>query len=169
VFFQDAQHTFFVEPDVVERTIEEWQTWLEPAKPSGPLVIVDRPWLREVVEVYIPKPKPEPWPPEDPLVWNKKDLVVNPITLVTFDDVLVGPFGTTPVTFEQGVAEGIQDGSRVLVNAASAVQAGETVVLRDNLALKAFGLQAATSGVNLLGIGGINEGMLENLSQFGKR
>jgi hypothetical protein len=169
VFFQDAQHTFFVEPDVVERTIEDWQTWLEPAKPSGPVVVVKPPKLREFVEVYIPKWQGEPWPPEDPLVWNKKDLVTNPITFVKFDDVAIGPHGKVQVAFEQGAAEALLGSSQVLVNPASAVHAGETVLLRDNLVLNDVGLQATAGGVNLLGAGGINEGMLENFNQYGKR
>ena len=30
VFYQDNAHTLFVEPNVTERTIEEWQEWVTP-------------------------------------------------------------------------------------------------------------------------------------------
>ena len=28
VFYQDNEHTLFIEPNVTERTIEEWQEWV---------------------------------------------------------------------------------------------------------------------------------------------
>lgn len=169
LFFQDNTHTFFVEPDVVERTIEEWQTWVEPAQPSGPVIKVPPPWFKEIVTVVIPELKPEPWPPEDLPFQRFEDLVVNPMTLVLFDGQAIGPRGKLPVTFAQGAPDVKAGSSQVLVNPAGAVNPGEMVVLGDELGLAEVGLKQAPGGFNLIGVGGFNAGMLENFNQFGKR
>jgi hypothetical protein len=59
VFYQDNLHTFFVEPDVAERTIEEWQEWV--TKTPQP-----EPGWRIPGDIVVTPDIPRKWPIPDP-------------------------------------------------------------------------------------------------------
>jgi hypothetical protein len=170
VFFQDDTHTFFVEPDVVERTVEDWQTWLEPTQPSGQYEEPDWiPWLEEHVHIYFPEVWPVgPIPPVDPWVLPQKlDWLVNPATVIRFDDQPIGALGSLPLTFEQVAPESTLSGVPVDVNPASAVDTAEVAVLAGGVALDQAGLVQTAGGINVLGMGGINAGIMRNVDRLG--
>ena len=62
VFYQDNAHTFFVEPSVTERTIEEWQEWV--TRTPQPEPGWQKPdWWKDIV--VVPE-MPRKWPIPDP-------------------------------------------------------------------------------------------------------
>ncbi|MEZ4861711.1 MAG: neuraminidase-like domain-containing protein [Caldilineaceae bacterium] len=169
VFFQDDTYTFFVEPTVVERTIEDWHAWVKPVQPPGHYEEPWMPWLKGQLEAYVPQNKLGVWPPEDPLFYlDKADWVINPATVIRFDDQAIGPHGGLPFVFEQGPLESVRVGVPVHVNAASAVGAAETVILQDGLGLKDVGLMWASGGLNVIGMDGANAGIMQNVEYFEK-
>ena len=61
LFYQDNAHTFFIEPDLSERTIAEWDEWVT-RTPQQDLQFPDDGWKEIVLEHVIPnsdKPKPK--------------------------------------------------------------------------------------------------------------
>jgi hypothetical protein len=168
VFCQDDQHTFFVEPDLIERTVEQVETWLEPVEPPGPGPHIDPQWWWEWLEKYLVVQEPKgPWPPDDP--WgglDKQDWLTNPGTLVLIDHQAIGAQGGVPLTFEQAGPETMVSGLTVHVNSAGAIGANEVAVLGQGLALEQVGLAAAAAGLNVVGAGGINAGLMQNVGRL---
>ncbi|MCS6938298.1 MAG: hypothetical protein NZM94_03450, partial [Roseiflexus sp.] len=100
VFYQDNRHTFFVEPSVTERTIEEWQEWVT-RPPRAQTRLPSQSWLK--IEVIAATKKPLPIPDDRQAsritpyaVINPapvQDWLVNRMTVLAFDNVLLGPAG----------------------------------------------------------------------------
>lgn len=164
-FYQDNAHTFFVEPSVTERTIEEWPDWVTPTLPSEPE------WLKKIeVKPFIPK---GPIPDHIDLIGGflldesiinpppKSDWVTNPYTLQEFDGSLIGPAGQPGLKiFKDGsIAEG---GMRVNVNPGSSIATGSTVVLTGRKTLEQNGLKQIASGLNIVGGAGFNSVLEKN-------
>lgn len=100
-FYQDNQHTFFVEPSLSEKTIERWEEWIIP--PPKPDRVFDEDWWKNVWvaprEPYIPELIPDPIEPLAKFeVTPQLDWVTNPGTVLQLDETLVGEAGglTTP-------------------------------------------------------------------------
>jgi hypothetical protein len=176
VFFQDDTHTFFVEPSVVERTVVETQTWLPPVQPS--LHDEEPEWVREEdifpfdprdpFVHWVPDEPGEPSSPDDRLHdLRNGDWLVNPVTVMRFDDQVIGALGGVPLTFEQRQPGTSPGGTPLHVNPASAVDAAEVVVLGGGLTLEQVGLAQAAGGLNVVGASGVNAGMIQNVDQFG--
>jgi len=174
VFFQDKAHTFFVEPSVTERTLEEWQDWITPTPQPEPGWRHPDWWKDLAVLAEIPRfgPAPEPTDPGggfrvDPgsLInpQPRLDWLVNPSTALTFDGVLIGPAGK-PGLEVVAAGSGAQDGAPVSVHPASGLASGSMLVLAPNAAtLEHDGLTRTAGGLNIVGGGGFNAALARNL------
>jgi len=104
-FYQDRLNTFFVEPEIQEKTIKDWKGWLE----RPPVVERNKPeWIDrigELVRAAFPEREmvgiePEEFRPPVPInpealftLRIKEDLVVNPRTAFAFEGTLIGAKG----------------------------------------------------------------------------
>jgi hypothetical protein len=157
VFFQDGTHTFFVEPNVVERTLEEWQLWAPPTEPPrhhDGTAWLD--WVQGHVEPFLFEAESGNQP-------GVRDWLVNPMTVIRFDGQAIGALGSVPLTF-QSAAGAELDGATVQVS--GAVGAAEVGILGDGLKLEEVGLTEAGGGLQVVGAGGVNVGLIQNVSRF---
>lgn len=169
VFYQDNRHTFFVEPSVTEKTVEEWQEWVTRTPQAEPL-LPEYPRRKEIVVI------PEmPWKPPlpDPLgpritpdaVVNPaldRDWLINPMTALAFDNVLLGPTGQSGLEVMTTIDQPAP-GAHINVNPGSEV-AGP-VVVRAQHTLASSGLAVAGGGLNIVGRGGLNAALVQNINQ----
>lgn len=179
VFYQDnLAQTFFVEPALKEKTIEEWQEWV--TRTPEPEVEWDAPnWWKELrIEPMIPKYKiPKPIDPGNP-VWqneidprarfdltSRQDWIANQSTVVQFDGELIGPRGRAGLAVLPSAEAGAADGAASInVNAGSALAPGSAIVATQKNALESAGLNQAAGGLNVIGGGGLNSALLKNVS-----
>ncbi len=174
VFYQDNLHTLFIEPNVTERTIEDWQPWVTQTPPPEPDWEIPDWWKEIVVIPEIPwRPFPEPGDP-----WRSKinpeaiynvnpgqDWFLNPATAFTFEGELIGPTGQVGLAVlpANEVAGAVQEGGTLVnVNAGSEVAAGNAVVLMGSKTLEKAGLTQVASGLNIVGSGGFNSALAKN-------
>ena len=153
VFYQDNRHTLFVEPEVTERTVEEWEEWVTHPPQPGP-ELKDPDWWKKIrVEPKFPQkfpripiPEPDPGDLYGPLInpvskeklTTKGDWLVNSMAVLMFDDSVVGPNGTP--------------GGDVLSD-----------ISRDRESFVRSGLKSDGVRLNVVGGGGFNAAMEEHL------
>ncbi len=187
LFYQDNAHTLFIEPDVAERTIEEWQEWV--TRTPQPEPDWGRPdWWKDIVVIpAIPKQKlPIPIDPGDP-AWRsfeslidvkpKPDWLVNPGTGLLFEGELIGPRGRAGVAvLPSAETAGALTGGGLPVNfhAGSGIAPGKTIIAVASDTLDRAGLVQAAGGLNVVGSSGFNSALAENFdalnrSGFGAR
>lgn len=177
VFYQDNRHTFFVEPDVTERTIEEWQEWVTrtPATEPG---WREPDWWKEIV--VIPE-IPRKWPipvPDDP--WRSpihpgslinpvpdQDWLVNPGSAIKFGDVLIGPTGQPGIEIWGGADPAIGLG-RVNASPGSDLASGTSIVLSDAESFARSGLREIGGGLNVVGGAGLNSALQKNFTDLNR-
>jgi hypothetical protein len=130
-FYQDARHTFFVEPTLTETTIERWETWVIRTPLPNPELDDDTWWKHIPLEPMVPL-QPFPIDPIGPIarftIEPKVDWVINPATVLQFDERLVGKTGgIDPAVLPVGAAAG---GMRISLytTPGAAVAAGGGVV-----------------------------------------
>ncbi|MEJ7870614.1 MAG: neuraminidase-like domain-containing protein [Rubrobacteraceae bacterium] len=183
LFYQDNAHTLFVEPNVEERTIEEWQEWVtRTPQPEPEWVPWDR--LEEFVKPMIPKlDLPILIYPDDP-IWHLsanldsritvkpgQDWLVNPATGLLFEGELIGPGGKAGMAvlssteLAGAIAEG---GTPVNVHAGSGLASGSTVVALASDALDRAGLAQTTGTLNIVGGSGFNSALAQNFNALNR-
>ncbi len=173
VFYQDSRHTFFVEPDLSERTIEEWQGWVTTT--AAPELAWTKPdwWKAVVIIPEIPRKGPTsvpgvPWsvpihsasiikPPAD------RDWLINPASAVKFGDVLIGPTGQAGIEIRAGVDPGTGF-TRVNTGLGGDLASGSAVVVSDPVSFAQSGLQETAGGLNVVGAAGFNSALAKNWS-----
>jgi hypothetical protein len=177
VFFADAAHTLFVEPDVTERTIEEWQEWVTrtpvPSAEDPPWTI-DPGWFdRYVIPAWPAWPPvidtdpfgPVSDPPGDWSILNERagvDWLVNETTVLRLDDQLIGKKGAVDMHVtapSAGVASAPVGGALVEIVAGSEVEAGSVGVVGRTDAVAALGLKGTNAGIIIVGGSGLNVAM----------
>lgn len=100
----------------------------------------------------------------DPLYGlDKVDWLVNPGTIIRFDHQSIGLMGQVPLTIEQATQETLSGSVQTKVNTASAVNAAEAVVLGGGVTLEQIGLAQPSGGIQIIGTGGINQGLMHNV------
>jgi hypothetical protein len=165
VFYQDNEHTFYIEPEVAERTVEQWETWVPPTPPPvafDPIKL--RAWQEQHVEPQFPDGE-QALPGRSPT----RDWLVNPGTLVRIDgQIIMGPRGQVPLSIQPAAQAGARPGVPVLVNGAGAIDAAEVAVLGEGLTLEQVGLTPAAGGLHLVGAAGVNTALMINLDRPGK-
>jgi len=174
VFYQDDAHTMFVEPNVTERTIEEWQDWVTRTPQPDPEW--HRPdWWKDIV-VIPEKPRKALGPNGDPrgdfhadprsLINPKTDFdwLLNPGTALQFDGVLIGPTGRPGLKIlpSENVMEA---GPLVNVNPGSGLASGSSVVFSDTTKLEENGLMEIAGGLNIVGGSGFNATLEKNFKE----
>lgn len=173
VFYQDRRHTFFVEADVTERTIEEWQEWVtrtpvtepgwkEPGwwkdiviKPeiprNGPIPVPDGPWRLPIHSGSLINPVPD------------QDWLVNPGSAIKFDHVLIGPIGRPGIEIRAKADSGTALG-RVHVAPGGDLPSGSTIVLTDTESFARSGLRGVGGGLHVVGRAGFTSAFHNNMS-----
>jgi hypothetical protein len=179
VFYQNNQHTFFVEPNVTEKTIEECQEWVTRTPQPEPGWRVPDWWKNIIVIPEFPRKWPIPLPdPGDP--WRfpidpsslinpipDRDWLINPGTAIKFDDVLIGPTGQPGIEIFTGVGPAVSQG-HVNVNSGSDLASGSTVVLRDENTFGRSGLKAIGGGLNIVSDSGFNSALEKNFNDLNR-
>lgn len=176
VFYQDKTNTLFVEPNVTERTIEEWNDWIPPTiKPDTQWGNPD--WWKELpVTPDIPKGArpypgtPDTWPQVDSDSYIKTnpgtDWLVNSITGLVFDGEVVGPQGHAGLeivpSFE-GLGAIIEGGIPIEAQAGSHLAAGDVLVIHDDTTFGQSGLTQQAGGLNVVGNAGLNSTLAQNV------
>lgn len=172
VFYQDNAHTFFVEPNVRERTIEEWQDWIT----RTPMPVPDGlgPGIIAIPEIPRYWPLPGPRIPQfniDPgSLINPKpayDWLVNPGTALLYDGTPIGAAGRAGLEILPALDTSGR-GAVVKVNPASGLGAGSSAVLTGATTLEHAGLQTAPSGLNLVGGAGFNHALASNFNELSR-
>ncbi|WP_337287743.1 neuraminidase-like domain-containing protein [Candidatus Methylomirabilis sp.] len=177
VFYQDNRHTLFVEPNVTERTIKEWQDWVTRTPQPEP-GRREPDWWKKIV--VIPETSRR-WPipdPGDP--WRlsihsgslinpipDRDWLVNPGTAIKFDDSLIGPAGQPGIEIVTAVDAAAGYG-RLSVNPGSDLAGGRTVVLSDENTFAKSGLKAIGGGLNIVGSAGFNSALEQSFSNLNR-
>ena len=187
-FYQDPMQTFFVEPDVAERTVEDWQEWV--TRTTTTETDWDDPsWWKDLEVAPVIPPKEliidagGPLGPGDPVpdfridprslvaLDPKNDWLANPRTGLLFDGGVVAPRGRAEVAVVPAheVARAAPDSvTPIAVAAGSAVAAGGAVVATQPNALERAGLATAATGLNVVGAGGLNAVLAGNLTNVGR-
>jgi hypothetical protein len=177
VFYQDSRHTFFVEADVTERTIEKWREWVTRTPVTEPGWIEPEWWKDIVIKPEIPWKWPIPVP-EDP--WRlrihpgslvnpirDRDWMINPWSVTKFGDVLIGPTGQPGIEIRPSTDPATSLG---LVNAGPGgdLANGNRIVLTDAASFARSGLREVAGGLNLVGGAGFNSALKENLTELNR-
>ncbi len=136
-FYQDDQHTFFVEPSLTETTTKEWDGYaITPALITN---LDDDEWWKELILIPEFAFVGPPVDPIDPLahfkIEHQKDWITNPATVLQFDESLIGQGGGLDFATLSATAGGI--GAPVNVS--------------------------RSSGLNVIGGGGLSSLSLANL------
>ncbi len=182
VFYQDNAYTFYVEPSLVERTVEEWQEWVtRPAEPEPDWGIKD--WWDDFVlvpQVPIFIDKGDPWREKgDPMqnvvdpgslvqLQSQWDWLANPATGLLFNGVLVGSTGQASVEIRTADttsprAEGAQP---VNIHGGSDLATGTAVLLTGGGTLAQAGLKQVSGALNVVGAAGLNKSLAQNFNQI---
>ncbi|SFE35463.1 neuraminidase-like domain-containing protein [Nitrosomonas sp. Nm166] len=172
VFYQDNQHTFFIEPSVTERTIEEWQEWVAHAPRFEPgLIMTEIEPVAVAPTLRLPNLK-DLWTDlaidKASLVTNTRrnqDWMTNSGTVLQFDKTLIGPAGQSglQILIEQTTGA-ITAGTQVNINPGSGLASGK-VVMADAQTFEQSGLIQMTGGMNVVGGAGFNSALEKNLSE----
>ena len=168
VFYQDNQHTFFVEPDVKEITIEEWEEWIPPVSRPEPVWEIPTYWDDLVVVPEIPweGPIPDFEQPFGPIIDPGSvidpapdlDWLTNPATVVRYGDVVIGPAGQPGIEIltdsEAAVGREI-----ITTNPGSDLENRGVAVFSDANAFAESGLNVSDGGLSVVGGGGFNSAL----------
>jgi hypothetical protein len=168
VFYQDNRHTFFVEPSVTEKTIEEWEEWViktpeaEPWRPEFPRlkeIVVFPTWKGPLPDPVDPRVHPDSriYPVRD------RDWLINPATVVEFDEALIGPAGQPGLEVATDVAQ-MGLGTQINVNPGSEVAGAVTVSAAHTFARS--GLRVTGGGLNVIGSAGLNPALAQNVKDL---
>ena len=177
VFYQDNRHTLFVEPNLTERTIEEWQEWVTRVpQPEPGWQMPD--WWDDIV--VIPE-FPWKWTIPDPGdSWHlsidpgslinpvpDRDWLVNPGSVMKFGDVLIGPKGQPGIEIRVGGDPTVGQGL-VNISPGSDLASGNTIVLRDEGSFAKSGLKGIGGGLNIVGGAGFNSALERNFTDMNR-
>ncbi|MBK9316764.1 MAG: hypothetical protein IPM55_21340 [Acidobacteria bacterium] len=179
-FYQDNQHTFFVEPSLTETTIDRWEEWIISNPPFNHKLDDDDWWSGVPIEPIVPI-SPDvilvrpPFPPDpgwidpiDPIARFKvqpiDDWVINPTTALQFGGRLVGQGGGLDFA-EVPVADGVREfGSHVNVIPGIELETGGVSAAAGGFVMRSGGLAFSGGTLNVVGGGGLNSAVLENLN-----
>jgi hypothetical protein len=91
LFYQDHEHTFYIEPTLTEKTLVEWDSWIDLLPPEQSKID----W--ELLEVEALTPRPGPPDPIGPIaryqISQVRDWLVQPATTVHFGDRIINSSG----------------------------------------------------------------------------
>lgn len=170
----------FVEPNVTERTIEEWEEWITSTPQPEPRWRIPEKWPDVVVIPGTPWKPPfpdpgDPWHvPIDPgSLINPRpefDWLANPLTGLRFDDEVIGPSGRVGVAVlpSHEVAGALpKDDVLVNIHASSDLPRG-TVAIVPRAVLDQAGLTQVAGGLNVVGGAGFNSELAQNFDELNR-
>jgi hypothetical protein len=168
-FYQDEQHTFFVEPTLTETTITDWEEWAI-SMLRHRAVCEDLEYMRELpVKNCVPltePPFPEPIDPFAHFMINPKiEWVTDPMTVLRFDDRFIGQEGGLDLKVLPAGTRVSDFGTLVNVTPDSELISGSVVVAYDERKLGAGRFPLPKGGLNVVGGGGMNSALLRSLSR----
>jgi hypothetical protein len=181
-FYQDNRHTLFVEPNVTEQTIEEWQEWVTRTPQPEPTWVTPD-WWKEIpvrAEIPVPLNRPRPGDPpwSDPIdevsvvrVTRDVDWLVNTATGLMFDGEMIGPGGRAEVAVlpsSEVTAALAGGGVAVNVQPGSSIGSGATAVIARAGAIGGAGLNLAPGGLNVVGATGLNATLVRNFDALNR-
>jgi hypothetical protein len=170
VFYQDRRHTFFVEPDVSEQTIEEWQGWImrfptiespdrwkdieiKPVIPRGKMSVADDLWRLQIHSGSLINPVPD------------RDWIINPVSVIKFGNVLIGPSGQPGIEIRPST-DPADDLVRMNVGPGGDLSSGNSIVVTDPESFARSGLQEIAGGLNIVGDAGFNSALEKNFNDL---
>lgn len=180
VFYQNSTDTLFVEPDVTERTVEEWEGWITLPPQSEPgwhipdkwkdvMVIPEIPWNPRSPDPGDPRRVPiDPGSLIDPRPGD--DWLVNPLTGLRFDDEVIGPGGRAGIVVlpSHEVSEGVSNGTSLAnVHIGSDLPMG-TVAMVPTSALDRASVTKVAGGLNVVGGAGFSSELAENFKELNR-
>ncbi|MCL6542207.1 MAG: hypothetical protein K6T87_16750 [Roseiflexus sp.] len=170
VFYQDNRHTFFVEPSVTEKTIEQWQGWIPKIPQAEPWLPQFSFWKEIVVIPTWKSPLPDLVDPRvhpdiriNPV--RDRDWLINPATVLKFDDVLVGPVGQPGLKIATDIAHG---GLASQINANPGSEVSSAVVVEATHTFARSGLLVTGGGLNIIGSAGLNPALAQNFTELNR-
>jgi hypothetical protein len=165
-FYQDEQHTFFVEPTLTETTIPEWDSYVI----SNPRYEAD--WSRYyeklpvVVNVPVISRPPDSIDPVAHFVVNpERDWVTDPATVLQYGDRFIGQEGGLDLKVVPAGTNVSGFDTFVKVNPGSELASDSVVVAYDERKLGAGNFHLSEGGLNVVGGGGMNSALLRSLSR----
>jgi peptidoglycan hydrolase-like protein with peptidoglycan-binding domain len=177
IFYQEDQsNTFFVEPNVIETTVEKWEKWVTPPPAREPDWYLPE-WLRDIELIpewawKEPIPRGPGWETPDGIIPNelinpdpRLDWFINPKTVFLFEGVVIGPKGQAglQVFSTESAASVAQAGQNIKVNHASGLSRGMTLVSTSVTGKEEAGLFQGNGGLNIIGGAGLNSSLQQNL------
>jgi hypothetical protein len=173
VFYQDNRHTFFVEPSVTEKTIEEWEEWVISTSDGAGLIDIND-WYQNVLPEHLPYTVPQyplpdqpiqptiPWP-VDKVIFPPKwgDWVTNPFTVLKLDDELVGAGGRLGVK-EVSTTTPIKE---MVVPTSTGSHVSGPVVVTDMDIYTRSGPADLGGKLNVVGSAGLDPTLTENINE----
>jgi hypothetical protein len=181
LFYEDDAYTLFIEPNVEERTIEDWQEWVTRTPQPEPAGVL--PNGKDYAVPVIPKyKKPFPIDPEDPLLdipfdslitnlKSEQDWLVNPATVLLYEGEVIGPGGKADmaVLTATELAGTIAEGGVLLnVHAGSEPFSGSTVAALKSEVLDRAGLARTAGMLNIVGGSGFNSALAQNFDALNR-
>jgi peptidoglycan hydrolase-like protein with peptidoglycan-binding domain len=175
-FVADDDRTFFVEPEVTERTVEQWEEWVTfpvPGGKPGKWIPKDDFWERGITpqfpKIEIPKPGPlpdplvGPRPLPDPAsivqVVDRADWLANPGSgLLVGDDVVVGRTGAVARLERSPDVAGSRPGAGWVVPTTVGTPGAGVVVVDAGRGVEAM----PAAGLTVVGSGGADESLILN-------
>jgi len=173
VFYQDSRNTFYLEPELTEHKLQDWQEWVTPAPQAEHEW--DRPswWKDALITAVNPKlaisPSTKVSEESKHSAVSGLDWVVNPHTGVLLDGELIGPAGRVSageLTGADTVAALAGGGREIGTAAGSGIGAGSALVATGHAALTALtaaGLVQDERGLNVIGGSGFNAALKRTL------
>ena len=181
VFYQDNAHALYIEPNLTERTIEEWQDWVTrtwvPEEESLPW-LDDSDWWEKHVKPMTPETKiPIPIDPGDPVfrgaidvesilpVVQTDDWLVNDVTELLYDGELIGPKGRGgfEVVRATELAGAIAGGSTLVnLHSGSGIPQGSAVVAPVGTTPDVPGRSRVSGELHVIGSEGLNPALAHN-------
>lgn len=180
IFYQNSTDTLFVEPDVMERTVEEWKGWIPHPPQSEPGWHIPDRWKDITVIPEIPWnprfPDPEEgWQvPIDPgSLINPRpgdDWLVNPLTGLRFEDEVIGPGGRAGIIVlpSHEVAEIVLDDASLANIHIGSDLPMEAVAIVPNAVLGQAGITKVAGGLNVVGGAGFSSELAQNLNELNR-
>lgn len=162
-FYQDAQHTFFVEPTLTETTITDWDEYV--ISNLQDTWYLDRK-LPFAAHVPVIRRHPEPiYPLAQYMISSKEDWVTNPATVLQYGDRLIGQEGGLDLKVLPAGTKVSDFDTLVNVNPGSELVSGSVIVAYDEHKLGAGRFQLPEGGLNVVGGGGMTSALLRSLSR----
>ena len=172
LFYFDKENTLFVEPDVRETTVEEWQEWVS----KTPLSVVSAS-VGLVDQLQIASRFPGNFIQNDQLQFEDRSLLnlkanqdwmANPGTLLEYEGELIGPTGQAGLAHYQAddLKDETKDITTLQTHPGSAMQ---SIILTDPYVFEKNGLNQSETGFNIIGGSGINLALKQNLNEMKDR